>query len=108
MSKWDCDNLSAPHTQRELAQIVDASAAMCGRQNALIDTLRAELAKEKAGRAAAVAAAYEAAAAWCADQADKCADAARWGGHPKYIADCKAASFALRNAWATIRAMVHP
>ncbi len=40
--------IEAPHTQRELAQIAKAHAAMCSRQNALNDTLRAELAAEKA------------------------------------------------------------
>ena len=40
--------IEAPHTQRELTQIAEDSAAMCSRQNALIETLRAELAAEKA------------------------------------------------------------
>ena len=39
--------IEAPHTQRGLTQIAEASASVCSRQNALIDTLRAELAKEK-------------------------------------------------------------
>jgi len=48
MAKWNADALSAPNAQRELAQIAKARAAMCSRQNALIETLRAELAAEKA------------------------------------------------------------
>ncbi len=48
MPIWDADNLSAPHTQRELAQIADASASVFSRSNEQIDTLRAELAAEKA------------------------------------------------------------
>ena len=47
----------------------------------------------------------EAAAQWCADEADRCDDAAKWGGHRKYVQDCKAAAYALRNAWSKIRAL---
>ena len=47
----------------------------------------------------------EAAADWCADEADNCDDAAKWGGHRKYVSDCKAAAYALRNAASKIRAM---
>jgi len=47
----------------------------------------------------------EAAADWCADEADRCEDAAKWGGHRKYVQDCKAAAYALRNAWSKIRAL---
>jgi len=47
---------------------------------------------------AATKAALEAAATWCLDEADKCDDAARWGGARRYVADCKASSYALRNA----------
>ena len=55
MAKWNADALSAPNAQRELAQIAKARAAMCSRQNALIETLRAELAAEKAKVAAVLA-----------------------------------------------------
>ena len=48
MPIWDADNLSAPHTQRELTQIAEASASVFSRSNEQIDTLRAELAAEKA------------------------------------------------------------
>ena len=48
MPIWDANNLSAPHTQRELAQIAEASASVFSRSNEQIDTLRAELAAEKA------------------------------------------------------------
>lgn len=47
----------------------------------------------------------EAAARWCADEADRCEDAAKWGGHRKYVQDCKAAAFALRNAASKIGAI---
>ncbi len=47
----------------------------------------------------------DAAAQWCADEADRCEDAAKWGGHRKYVQDCKAAAFALRNAAAKIGAI---
>lgn len=36
--------------------------------------------------------------AWLNDEADKCDDAVKWGGARKYIANCKAAAYALRNA----------
>ena len=47
MPIWDANNLSAPHTQRELTQIAEASASVFSRSNEQIDTLRAELAAEK-------------------------------------------------------------
>lgn len=50
----------------------------------------------------------DAAAKWCADEADRCDDAAKWGGHRKYVADCKAAAYALRNAYNKIRALPIP
>jgi hypothetical protein len=40
----------------------------------------------------------EMAAAWCAEEADMCDDAVKWGGARAYIANCKAAAYALRNA----------
>ena len=40
MPIWDANNLSAPHTQRELAQIAEASASVFSRSNEQIDTLR--------------------------------------------------------------------
>ena len=50
--------IEAPHTQRELTQIAAARAAMCRRQSALIETLRAELAAEKAKGELALMAAH--------------------------------------------------
>lgn len=50
----------------------------------------------------------EAAAQWCKDEADSCEDAAKWGGAPKYVANCKAAAYALRNAASKIRALPIP
>lgn len=47
--------------------------------------------------------AFEEAAKVCDDEADKCDDAVKWGGHPKYIANCKAAAYAMRDRAAAIR-----
>ena len=58
MPIWDANNLSAPHTQRELAQIAEASASVFSRSNEQIDTLRAELAAEKAKGELALMAAH--------------------------------------------------
>ena len=54
---------------------------------------------------AARKAAFEEAAKCCEDEADKCDDAAKWGGAPKYIANCKAAAYAMRDRAAAIRAL---
>jgi len=45
-----------------------------------------------------IAIGLRAAAAWASDEANKCDDAAKWGGHRTYVANCKAAAYALRNA----------
>ena len=58
--------------------------------------------------AAAEAAALERAATWCTDEADACDDAAKWGGAKRYVDNCKAASFALRNASSKIRSLITP
>ena len=49
--------------------------------------------------------ALEDAAQCCEAEADKCDDAVKWGGAPKYIANCKAAAYAMRDRAYTIRAM---
>ena len=49
--------------------------------------------------------ALEDAAMCCEAEADKCDDAVKWGGAPKYIANCKAASYAMRDRAYAIRAM---
>lgn len=49
--------------------------------------------------------ALEDAAACCENEADKCDDAVKWGGERRYIQNCMAASFAMRNRAAAIRAM---
>lgn len=49
--------------------------------------------------------ALEDAAMCCEAEADKCDDAVKWGGAPKYIANCKAAAYAMRDRAAAIRAM---
>ena len=45
------------------------------------------------------------AAQCCEAEADKCDDAVKWGGAPKYIAKCKAAAYAMRDRAYTIRLM---
>ena len=59
--------IEAQHTQRELTQIDEASASVRSRQNALIETLRAELAAEKVKGARLVIAAKDAIVDACAD-----------------------------------------
>ena len=49
--------------------------------------------------------ALEDAAKCCDDEADKCDDAVKWVGDRKYIANCKAAAYAVRDRAAAIRAM---
>ena len=49
--------------------------------------------------------ALEDAAMCCEAEADKCDDAVKWGGAPKYIANCKAAAYAMRDRAYAIRAM---
>jgi hypothetical protein len=46
------------------------------------------------------------AAKWCNDEAERCDDASRWGGSRKYVADCKAAAYALHNARHKIEALI--
>ena len=70
MAKWNADALSAPHTQRELTQIAEASASVFSRSNEQIETLRAELAAEKAKSARLVEAAKGAISDACADDLD--------------------------------------
>lgn len=45
----------------------------------------------------------EAISKWCAEEADRCDDAAKWGGARVYIANCKSAAYALRNVCNVIR-----
>lgn len=47
----------------------------------------------------------EAAARCCEAEADKCDDAAKWGGSKRYVSDCKAAAYAMRDRAAAIRAL---
>ena len=64
-------------------------------------TLRVLVAERQAIRDKAL----EDAAQCCEAEADKCDDAVKWGGAPKYIANCKAAAYAMRDRAYTIRAM---
>ena len=45
------------------------------------------------------------AAQCCDDEADRCDDAVKWGGHRRYIQNVKAAAYAMRDRAAAIRAM---
>lgn len=49
--------------------------------------------------------ALEDAAVACEVEADKCDDAAKWGESRQYVADCKAASYAMRDRAYAIRKM---
>lgn len=49
--------------------------------------------------------ALEEAAQCCDDEADRCDDAVKWGGHRRYIQNLKAAAYAMRDRAAAIRAM---
>lgn len=57
---------------------------------------------------AAVEAEREACAEICDVEADKCDDAVKWGGSKRYVQDCKAASYAIRDRAAAIRARSKP
>ena len=39
------------------------------------------------------------------DEADRCDDAVKWGGHKQYIANCKAAAYALRSRVSVLKAL---
>lgn len=67
-----------------------------------IARLRAELAKAEAR---GYRRALEDAAVACEVEADKCDDAAKWGESRQYVADCKAASYAMRDRAYAIRKM---
>lgn len=63
----------------------------------------AEIARLTAERDTIAALTVELCAKCCDDEADKCDDAVKWGGAPKYIANCKAAAYAMRDRAAAIR-----
>ncbi len=67
-----------------------------------IEYIRADLVDPAAIREAAL---REAASA-LTKEADKCEDAAKWGGHRQYVANCKAAAYALRDQAAAILALI--
>ena len=75
-------------------------------QSAEITRLREQLAEAERQRDVARAEALEDAAQCCADEADRCDDAVKWGGSRRYISDCKAAAYAMRNRAAAIRALI--
>ena len=67
-----------------------------------ITRLRTELAEAEAR---GYRRALEDAAVACEVEADKCDDAAKWGESRQYVADCKAASYAMRDRAYAIRKM---
>lgn len=46
------------------------------------------------------------AAACCDAEADRCDDAAKWGGSKRYVSDCKAAAYAMRDRSRAITDMI--
>jgi len=72
----------------------EASSLFDIRRTIIVEIIDALRAAEDRG----IAMGLRAAAAWASDEANKCDDAAKWGGHRTYVANCKAAAYALRNA----------
>jgi len=72
----------------------EASSLFDIRRTIIVEIIDALRAAEDRG----IAIGLRAAAAWASDEANKCDDAAKWGGHRTYVANCKAAAYALRNA----------
>lgn len=71
-----------------------------------IARLREQLAEAERQRDVARAEALEEAAQCCDTEAVGCDDAVKWGGSRRYISDCKAAAYAMRNRAAVIRALI--
>lgn len=68
--------------------------------------LKEQLAESERQRDVARTEALEEAAQGCDVEADSYDEAVKWGGSKKYIADCKAASYAIRDRAAAIRALI--
>lgn len=75
-------------------------------KNAEIARLREHLAEAERQRDVARAEALEEAAQCCDTEAVGCDGAVKWGGSRRYISDCKAAAYAMRNRAAAIRALI--
>ena len=98
------DTLTAALDRAEKAEAErDCLAALHGEDMALCTQLQHDA---EDARAAGYAQGVRDAAGWCSDEADRCDDAVNWGGSRQYVSDCKAASFALRNANAKILALL--
>lgn len=67
----------------------------------LIDGIKRVVQERDVARRAAL----EEAAKCCDDEADKCDDAVKWGGSKRYLQDCRAAAYAMRDRAAAIRAL---
>lgn len=75
-------------------------------KNAEITRLREQLAEAERQRDVARAEALEEAARCCDVEADGCDGAVKWGGSRRYIQDCKAAAYAMRDRASAIRALI--
>lgn len=97
--EWSYDYTTADHTYMISANIVcwmqfpDSDFIMPAAIPSATDTDALRAAEDRG-----IAIGLRAAAAWASDEANKCDDAAKWGGHRTYVANCKAAAYALRNA----------
>ena len=78
--------------------LVKVSRQACEEAADAIEALRAQL-------AAARDKALEDAAQCCEREADRCDDAAIWGGSRTHVNNCKAAAYAMRDRANAIRAM---
>lgn len=86
----------ADYEARILAALDVSETPESDRQTDLLSATERQVIRDKA---------LDDAAQCCEAEADKCDDAVKWGGAPKYIANCKAAAYAMRDRAYTIRAM---
>ena len=100
--EWGKHNMRGPFRYGNWVRQHDYSAALDRAEKAEAERDRKLDAHYDVGYAQGV----RDAAGWCSDEADRCDDAAKWGGSRRYTADCKAASYALRNASAKILALL--
>ena len=78
--------------------LVKVSRQACEEAADTIEALQAQLAEARDK-------ALEDAAQCCEREADRCDDAAIWGGSRTYVNNCKAAAYAMRDRANAIRAM---
>lgn len=89
------------------ADLEDAGGGTCDHQMGVSPSREAAVAIEalQAQLAEARDKALEDAAQCCEREADRCDDAAIWGGSRTYVNNCKAAAYAMRDRANAIRAM---